>query len=177
MTFALKTILQKAFLNDPYKGGLSSYGVILLIINFLYVQNKRGNDISITNLGKLFYDILYYYGLEYDMSNPIIIDENADLQKVTFFHHYQLVRNEFILVDPLNITNNVAKNTRQYKNIKLAIQIPYLSLLESWDWGYHYQYDGINVKEEGYGYNPLTRIFNDVKREWLNLSFEIIEIN
>jgi non-canonical poly(A) RNA polymerase PAPD5/7 len=39
MTFALKTLLQKAFLNDPYKGGLSSYGVILLIIHFLSVQN------------------------------------------------------------------------------------------------------------------------------------------
>ena len=165
MTFALKTILQKAFLNDPYKGGLSSYGVILLIINFLYVHSKRGNDISITNLGKLFYDILYYYGFEYDMSNPIVIDENADLQKITFFHHYQLVRNEFILVDPLNITNNVAKNTRQYKNIKLAFQIAYLSFLESCDCGCHYQYDGINIKEEGCGHNLLERIFSDVKRE------------
>ena len=165
MTFALKTILQKAFLNDPYKGGLSSYGVILLIINFLYVHSKRGNDISITNLGKLFYDILYYYGFEYDMSNPIVIDENADLQKITFFHHYQLVRNEFILVDPLNITNNVAKNTRQYKNIKLAFQIAYLSFLESCDCGCHYQYDGINIKEEGCGHNLLARIFNNVKRE------------
>ncbi len=37
LTFALKTILQKALLNDPYKGGLSSYGVILLIIHFLNI--------------------------------------------------------------------------------------------------------------------------------------------
>ena len=53
ITFALKTILQKAFLNDPYKGGLSSYGVVLLIIHFLSVQIKRGNDVSMKNLGKL----------------------------------------------------------------------------------------------------------------------------
>ena len=82
MTFALKTILQKAFLNDPYKGGLSSYGVILLIINFLNVQNKQGNDISLNNLGKLFYDILYYYGFEYDISNPVILEEKTDFQKI-----------------------------------------------------------------------------------------------
>ena len=165
MTFALKTILQKAFLNDPYKGGLSSYGVILLIINFLNVQNKRGNDITMNNLGKLFYDILYYYGFEYDMSNPIILDDNTDLDKVSFFHQFQLMRNEFILVDPLNIANNVAKNTRQYQNIKLAFKIGYISFLESCECGCHYQYDGINIKEEGCGHNLLVRIFNDVKRE------------
>lgn len=165
MTFALKTILQKAFLNDPYKGGLSSYGVVLLIIHFLSVQIKRGNDVSIKNLGKLFYDILYYYGYEYDLVNPIIIDENADYQKISFFHQFQLLRNEFILVDPLNITNNVAKNTRQYKNIILAFKIGYFSFFESCECGCHYQYDGINIKEEGCKHNLLQRIFNDVKRE------------
>ena len=165
ITFALKTILQKAFLNDPYKGGLSSYGVILLIINFLNVQNKRGNDITMNSLGKLFYDILYYYGFEHDVSNPIILDDKTDLDKVYFFHQFQIYKKEFILVDPLNIANNVAKNTRQYQNIKLAFKIGYVSFLESCECGCHYQYDGINIKEEGCEHNLLVRIFNDVKRE------------
>ena len=165
ITFALKTILQKAFLNDPYKGGLSSYGVILLIINFLNVQNKRGNDITMNSLGKLFYDILYYYGFEHDVSNPIIIDDKTDLDKVYFFHQFQIYKKEFILVDPLNIANNVAKNTRQYQNIKLAFKIGYASFLESCECGCHYQYDGINIKEDGCEHNLLVRIFNDVKRE------------
>ena len=165
MTFALKNILQKAFLNDPYKGGLSSYGVILLIIHFLIVQKKMGNDISMNNLGKLFYDILYYYGNDYEIHNPIIIDENVDYQKILFFHQFQLFKEEIILVDPLNISNNVAKNTRQYKNIQLAFKIAYISFLESCECGCHFQYDGINIKEEGCGHNLLQRIFNDVKRE------------
>ena len=165
ITFALKTILQKAFLNDPYKGGLSSYGVILLIINFLNVQNKQGNDISLNNLGKLFYDILYYYGFEYDISNPIILEEKTDFQKISFFHQLQLRKSEFILVDPLNISNNVAKNTRHYQYIKYAFQIGYISSMESCECGCHYQYDGINIKEEGCGHNLLERIFSDVKRE------------
>ena len=165
ITFALKTILQKAFLNDPYKGGLSSYGVILLIINFLNVQNKRGNDITMNSLGKLFYDILYYYGFEHDVSNPIILDDKTDLDKVYFFHQFHIYKKEFILVDPLNIANNVAKNTRQYQNIKLAFKIGYVSFLESCECGCHYQYDGINIKEDGCEHNLLVRIFNDVKRE------------
>ena len=165
LTLALKTILQKAYLNDPYVGGLSSYGVILLIIHFLNVQQKKGNDISIKSLGKLFYDILYYYGSEYDITNPIIVGENENTQKIISIHQFQLMRNEFILVDPLNISNNVARNTRQFQNIKLAFQIGYVSAKESCECGCHYQYEGVNIKEEGCGHNLLNRIFNDVKRE------------
>ena len=165
LTLALKTILQKACLNDPYVGGLSSYGVILLIIHFLNVQQKKGNDISIKSLGKLFYDILYYYGSEYDITNPIIVGENENTEKIISIHQFQLMRNEFILVDPLNISNNVARNTRQFQNIKLAFQIGYVSAKESCECGCHYQYEGVNIKEEGCGHNLLNRIFNDVKRE------------
>ena len=164
LTFALKTILQKALLNDPYKGGLSSYGVILLIIHFLNIQQKKGNDISMDNLGKLFYDILYYYGSEYDITNPIIVEESQNIQKIISIHQFQLMKNEFILVDPLNISNNVARNTRQYQNIKLAFRIGYISIKESCECGCHYQYNGINIKEEGCEHNLLNRIFNDVKR-------------
>ena len=165
ITFALKTILQKASLNDPYKGGLSSYGVILLVLNFLKNQEKMGNDISMKNLGKLFYNILYYYGFEYDMIYPIIIGDNIDYQKINLFHQFQINRSEFILVDPLNIANNVAKNTRQAQNIKLAFKIGYISFLESCECGCHYQYDGLNIKEENCEHNLLIRIFNDVKRD------------
>ena len=165
LTFALKTILQKAFLNDPYKGGLSSYGVILLIIHFLNVQQKKGNDISINSLGKLFYEILYYYGNEYDITNPIIVENEKNIQKIISIHQFQLMRNEFILIDPLNISNNVARNTRQYQNIKLAFRIGYTSIKESCECGCHYQYDEINVKEKECEHNLLNRIFNDVKRD------------
>ena len=165
LTLALKTILQKACLNDPYVGGLSSYGVILLIIHFLNVQQKKGNDISIKSLGRLFYDILFYYGSEYDITNPIIVEENENTQKIISIHQFQLLKNEFILVDPLNISNNVARNTRQFQNIKLAFQIGYVSVKESCECGCHYQYNGINIKEEECCHNLLNRIFNDVKRE------------
>ena len=117
------------------------------------------------NLGKIFYDILYYYGFEYDMTNPIIIDDNVDIVKISFHQHFQIKGSEFILVDPLNVMNNVAKNTRQAQNIKLAFKIGHISLFESCECGCHYQYDGINIKEEHCEHNLLIRIFNDVKRD------------
>ena len=165
LTFALKTMLQKAFLNDPYKGGLSSYGVILLVIHFLNVQQKKRKDISIKSLGKLFYDILCYYGNEYDITNPIIVENEKNIQKIISIYQFQLMRGEFILIDPLNISNNVAKNTRQYQNIKLAFRIGYVSIKESCQCGCHYQYDEINIKEKECEHNLLNRIFNDVKRD------------
>ena len=37
IVLALKNILKWAGLNDPYTGGLSSYGLILLVVSFLQV--------------------------------------------------------------------------------------------------------------------------------------------
>ena len=113
----------------------------------------------------MFYDILYYYGFEYDIANPIIIGENQNMQKIFSIHQFQLMKSELILVDPLNISNNVARNTRQFNNIKLAFKIGYISIKESCECGCHYQYDGINVKEDCCEHNLLNRIFNDVKRD------------
>jgi DNA polymerase sigma len=137
-------------------------------LHFLVSFTETGqNDISMKNLGKLFYDILHYYGNEYDISNPIIVNENENLPKIISIHQFQMMKNEFILVDPLNIYNNVAKNTRQYQNIQLAFKIGYVSAIESCECGCHYQYDSVNIKEEGCEHNLLNRIFNDVKRDWI----------
>ena len=38
MIFALKNMLKYAQLNDPYTGGLSSYGLILMVVSFLQVK-------------------------------------------------------------------------------------------------------------------------------------------
>ena len=38
---ALKTLLKNGNLNDPYKGGLSSYGLILMVVSFMTVGKKR----------------------------------------------------------------------------------------------------------------------------------------
>lgn len=35
LILALKTILKNANLNDPYTGGLSSYGLILMVVSFI----------------------------------------------------------------------------------------------------------------------------------------------
>ncbi len=171
MTLAVKNILLKATLNDPYKGGLSSYGVILLILNFLNLEKNKGNDISIKNLGNLFYDFLYYYGTTFEPSNGIIDINNTDDMTIYSKYQFQIMNGELVIVDPLNISNNVGKNTRQFKNIKLAFTIGYITSKENCECGCHYKYDGMCFKEDGMCFkedgnehNILKRIFNSVRR-------------
>ena len=170
MTLAVKNILQQANLNDPYKGGLSSYGVLLLILNYLLIAKKEGKEIGISNLGPLFYDFLYYYGITFDPTKGII--DISDRNDITFATQFQLqmMNGELVIVDPLNIKNNVGKNTRQFQNIKLAFMIGYRSAKECCECGCHYQYGNFCVNEEGVEHCLLKRIFNAVKRvspeEW-----------
>jgi len=50
-------------LNDPYKGGLSSYGLLLMIVAF--IQFRKLNKVTVPqtiNLGNILLDFLHYYG-------------------------------------------------------------------------------------------------------------------
>ena len=164
MTLAVKNILFKASLNDPYKGGLSSYGVILLILNFINIEKIKGNDITINNLGNLFYDFLYYYGNIFDPSKGIIDINNTNDISIYSKFQFQIMNGELVIIDPLNINNNVGKNTRQFKNIKLAFLIGFITAKENCECGCHYQYEKICFKEDKCEHNILKRIFNSVRR-------------
>ena len=163
MTLALKTLFQKAKINDPYTGGLSSYGIILLIINFLKMKQKEGEDISMKNLGKLFYELLLFYKKKDNINDPIDVNGN-DRKQIENIHMTNNNNNELIIIDPLNIYNNVAKNMRQYINIRFALSIAILTIKESCECGCHYQYEGLYIKEEVCEHNLLNNIFNSVKR-------------
>jgi non-canonical poly(A) RNA polymerase PAPD5/7 len=59
LLLVLKQLLKVNGLNEPFKGGLSSYGVLLMIVGFL--QQKRydiPSDPKIYNLGEILLDFL-----------------------------------------------------------------------------------------------------------------------
>ena len=164
ITFALKTIFYKAKLNEPYKGGLSSYGIILLILYFLDIEKNRGRDISINNVGLLFFELLLFYSNRenFSINNPIILTQNVDY---TAIYEMQKFPNcSFIIVDPLNPQNNVANNARQLNNILNAFTISIRALLECCECGCHYQHQYC-LKEDKCNHNLLNTIFNAIKRE------------
>lgn len=74
LIFALKNLLKNANLNDPYHGGLSSYGLILMVVSFLQSQLEGNKSIKIAdnNIGRLFLEFLCYYGLVFDHTKYVI---------------------------------------------------------------------------------------------------------
>ena len=172
LVLAIKNILKRAKLNDPYKGGLSSYGLILMIVFFLKKQSLSGIDISPgennTNLGKLFYGFIQFYSFFFE-SNKIIINTNDDNNNnINIFNEYDFhnlgYSSNLIIIDPLNNFNNVAKSCVQFCNIKLIFIICLNTLQEGCECGCHYNEIGENYDNVNEVHCFLERIFKAVQR-------------
>ena len=177
LIFALGTILKSAHLNKANSGGLSSYGLILMVVSFIqnFIQNQKDNinnllDIEYIN-GKLFYEFLNYYGFNFDCNKYLIItylknEINSPLNGKENQFNFGPNPNvkELTIVDPLNKNNNVGKSTYQFLNIKIAFIIAFMVTKEKCECGCHF---GRSIYE--YDYNSidhcyLKRIFNSVRR-------------
>ena len=160
LVFAIKTLLKIAYLNDPYTGGISSYGVILMIVFFLKQEKKKGRQISLNFLGELFIDFLLYYGSNLN-SNYI----NPGEINITFLH--PILPSDLIIIDPLNENNNVGKSTFQYFNIRCMFLFALFGLQDECFCGCHYNSikNGSPKQNEEVGvHNYLKKMFNAVKR-------------
>ena len=155
LLFTLKTMLKISELNDPYNGGLSSYALVLMIVNFFEHQKKVKKSIDKDKLGDLFYDFLFFYGGRKDSN---YIDINS----------YTLINKEYnfiYIADPLNKNNNVAKTSYKFIEVKLIFLISLQILNEPCFCQCHYisDYDDKNIE-----HNYLNKIFFGLKRGKLN---------
>lgn len=69
---------------------------------------------------------------------------------------------EIVIVDPLNKSNNVAKSTQQYNNVKMAFRISFYSAHESCDCSCHYKEEFSKFSENEHCL--LKRMFKAVRR-------------
>ena len=172
LVLSIKNILKRANLNDPYKGGISSYGLILMIIYFLKQQSFAGIDISKgennCNLGHLFYDFLVYYSFDFEFGKNIIYVKNTPSDLDALKYQNISLGPKLIIIDPLNPSNNVAKSCFQNMGIKMAFIISLKSLLEDCECGCHYSGENKEYSNLSIEHCFLKRIFNAVKRYTLN---------
>ena len=166
LVLAIKNILKKANLNDPYKGGISSYGLILMIVYFLQGQKSSGVDISPgennCNLGKLFFNFLKFYALTFESNKTIIKINDGMNDKI--FNEYDFYSSDLVIIDPLNCYNNIAKSCQQFYNIKIAFIICLMTLEDDCECGCHYNLLGDKNDNIQVEHCFLKRIFNCVKR-------------
>ncbi len=170
ITLALKAILQSANLHNPSKGGLSSYGLILMVVSYIQSQRDNFNLLNETDLnGKIFYGFLKHYGILFDFNKYLILTypanetnfQNNDKESYLNINQFS---QEFIILDPLNNKNNVANSSFQFMNLKMAFMIAFNVTKEDCDCGCHY---GKAVYENSYNsteHSYLKRMLNSVRR-------------
>ena len=165
IVLALKNIFKFADLNDPYKGGISSYGLILMIVYFIQRQKKINNNNNNNNLGNLFFDIIYYYGTVFNFKEKIYVKLNEDDEDINNDNINNLNLNtQLIIIDPLNPNNNVSKSCFQLINVKMTFLLCYKSLKEDCECGCHYTGEGSEYNNLDTPHNFLKRMFSIVKR-------------
>ena len=168
---ALKTILKNANLNDPKSGGLSSYGLILMVVS--YIQSKRDTnnyqDDDKDIIGKTFHGFLGHYGIYFDFNRYVIltypIKDNNNIPIIgndTLLNFDQ--SHDLIIVDPLNNKNNVAQKTFQFMNLKMAFMIAFMVTREDCECGCHYGKATYLHSINNIEHCILKRMFNSVKR-------------
>ena len=170
LVLAIKNILKQANLNDPYRGGISSYGLILMIVYFFQKQKSSGIDISPgennSNLGKLFFEFIQFYAIFFEPNKEIICLNNGINNKMfNEFDFPNITHNlELIIIDPLNSFNNVAKSCQQFFNIKMSFIICLKTLLDDCECGCHYNQIGEKHDNLQVEHCFLKRIFNNTRR-------------
>lgn len=136
LVLVLKQFLFACNLNDTFKGGLSSYGLILMIV--AYLQSKEQSQpavqhhVQCPNLGVLLIELLYWYGIEMEYINKgisISIPKKEDHRWV--LNYFDCMADsmppslKLFIKDPLNQFNNVARSTFKIGEIKQTMQIAY----------------------------------------------------
>lgn len=135
-------------------------------MHFLKLQKEKDNNplnIGTYNLGHLFYEFLRYYGFVFNPLENIVDPKDIYKNNVFIGRNFFAPHSDLIIVDPLNHSNNVAKNTRQFDKIKLAFSLGALAAREQCECGCHFEKEGFSdyMKTE---HCLLKRIFNSVKR-------------
>lgn len=121
LVLPLKQLIYNSELNDPYQGGITSYGLILMIVAFLQFKVKNIDSIQNIkpNLGKLFIEFLNFYmnfeytGTEINPLKPNDLAMNNDPFKKLpqqFVEFNQCMH----IKDPLNPANNVSRSAHKF---------------------------------------------------------------
>jgi len=130
LILVLKQLIYSAKLYDPYQGGISSYGLILMLVT--YLQYKSFYKISIEpvkpNLGILLVDFFNFYGsMKFSAVEMKPLKANDIIESVPI-HNKNADMLMMTVWDPLNFTNNVTKSTYKVVSLENLFYFSYFSI-------------------------------------------------
>jgi len=148
LLLVLKFFLHQHALNEPYTGGLGSYGLTLMLVNFLQLscQNLelpskeketegskvdpllKDNNCGDENLGDLLMRFLCFYGKDFDFFRNVISVHNGRCLPKIDNSEWWATPWIPVIADPLFPENNVARTTYKICEIKQAFYEAFVTL-------------------------------------------------
>eukprot|EP01064_Diplonema_japonicum_P003472 TRINITY_DN12234_c0_g2_i1.p1 TRINITY_DN12234_c0_g2~~TRINITY_DN12234_c0_g2_i1.p1 ORF type:complete len:583 (+),score=149.62 TRINITY_DN12234_c0_g2_i1:44-1750(+) len=128
LVLLIKYFLQQRSMHEPFTGGLGSYAVSLMVIQFVQQHPvfHEGCHPAQAGTGGLLMDFFRFYGTMFDFQGIGICVERG-----IYFRKNRQEMNDratFLLQDPQNRANNVASSSRQLTTIKSAFHHAFLAL-------------------------------------------------
>lgn len=119
----LKYILNHRGLNEVWKGGLGSYALTLLVVNFLQQHPRESAKLEGENLGTLLLEFFELYGrnFNYESIGIRIRDKEGYVPIEQLRQQMDTHGNKtgpLCIEDPLNTTNDVGRSTYQWKHVQ-----------------------------------------------------------
>uniref|UniRef100_A0A7E4VEW7 PAP-associated domain-containing protein n=1 Tax=Panagrellus redivivus TaxID=6233 RepID=A0A7E4VEW7_PANRE len=141
----LKQFLMLRHLNHAFTGGLSSYGLVLMIAHLILRRYREAfYDVQVENLregslGQFLLDFLKYYGEEFDpVTEGLAFDTPMSsnvVPKAELVLHMRepLCASIFCLQDPLLPSNDVGRGAHQFMLVRSCFKAAYDHLLAVMD--------------------------------------------
>ncbi|KAL4466985.1 hypothetical protein ABPG74_010582 [Tetrahymena malaccensis] len=135
LVLVLKQFLHSLEMNDTYKGGLSSYSLILMLVYF--IQQKQSTDDLPDNEAELLIQFLLFYGFDeqkakyitpkkVDSNGEMDMSQSPNIQNMNNYAFQNYTTDQKIhIMDPQNYSNNVARSSFHYNKIKTAMACSY----------------------------------------------------
>eukprot|EP01119_Soliformovum_irregulare_P009957 TRINITY_DN2401_c0_g1_i2.p1 TRINITY_DN2401_c0_g1~~TRINITY_DN2401_c0_g1_i2.p1 ORF type:complete len:618 (-),score=188.47 TRINITY_DN2401_c0_g1_i2:104-1957(-) len=117
----LKQLLHERGMNNAYTGGLSSYCVVLMCVNFLQLHGGP-LELQSNNLGLLLLNFLFFFGKNFNYQTTGIAVTNGGFHFDLNVSYYKYPPAPMVVVDPLNPSNNIGYNTFAIPQIQAAFE-------------------------------------------------------
>jgi len=123
LVMLLKYILNHRGLNEVWTGGLGSYALTLLVVNFLQQHPRLSTQNSGENLGILLLEFFELYGRNFNYEqNGIRVRDGVGYVPIDQLREQMIVHGNkygpLCIEDPLNVTNDVGRSTYQWNMVR-----------------------------------------------------------
>lgn len=128
LILVLKKFLSQRELNEVYTGGISSYGLMLMVISFLQLHPRGDGYMEQVNLGVLLIEFFELYGCHFNYLKAGIRLKDADGNPGSYFRRQGESHGKFCLpiYDPASEEDNeVLKGSFNMFQVQLAFKQAY----------------------------------------------------